>query len=138
MKRQPKASSKQISKHVLITGGVRRMGLHIAYAFSERGATLGLNYAHASKKEAEAAQEECLKRGAKQVFLVKGDIVKDGGAIVGRFIKLAGSIDVLVNNAGVFPPSRSIDELTLHDFQRTLDLNLLAPFVLSKAAASAL
>lgn len=124
------------SKRVLITGGVRRMGLHIAYACSERGAILGLNYAHASKKEAEASQAECLKRGAKQVFLIKGDIINDGAAIVGRFIKLAGGIDVLVNNAGVFPPQTPLHDLTLHQFQSTLDLNLIAPFVLAKAAAA--
>ncbi len=134
MKQNP-TSKKYVTKHVLITGGVKRMGLHIAYAFSERGATLGLNYAHASKKEAEAAQAECLKRGAKQVFLIKGDIVKDGAAIVGRFIKLAGGIDILVNNAGVFPPQTPLHDLTLHQFQSTLDLNLIAPFVLAKAAA---
>jgi pteridine reductase len=122
-------------KNVLITGGVKRMGLHIAYAFSERGATLGLNYANSSKKDAEAAQEECLRRGAKQVFLIKGNVVKEGAAIVGRFIKLAGGIDVLVNNAGVFPPQTPLHDLTMHQFQSTLDLNLLAPFVLAKAAA---
>ena len=123
------------TKHVLITGGVKRMGLHIAYAFSERGATLGLNYFHSSKSDAEAAQEECLRRGAKQVFLIKGSIVKEGGAIVGRFLHEAGGIDVLVNNSGVFPPQRTLKELTLAEMQSTLDLNLLAPFVLAKAAA---
>src|SRR5579872_4915151 len=91
-------------KKVLITGGVRRMGLHIAYAFSERGAILGLNYHHASKKEAEAAQSECLKRGAKQVFLIEGDITREAREIAERFIKLAKGIDILVNNAGVLPP----------------------------------
>ncbi len=134
MKRNPTKSTQQ-HKNVLITGGVRRMGLHIAFAFSERGATLGLNYSHSSKKEAEAAQEECLRHGAKQVFLIKGDVVEEGAAIVGRFIRLAGSIDVLVNNAGVFPPQTALHDLTLTQFQSTLDLNLLAPFVLAKAAA---
>lgn len=114
------------------------MGLHIAYAFSERGAILGLNYAHASNKEADAAQSECLKRGAKQVFLVKGDITKEAGEIAGRFIKLAGGIDVLVNNAGVFPPQTALEKLTLKQFQSTLDLNLIAPFLLSKAVADKL
>lgn len=122
-------------KHVLITGGVKRMGLHIAYAFSERGATLGLNYFNSSKKDAEAAQEECLRRGAKQVFLIKGNIVKEGGAVVGRFLHEAGGVDVLINNSGVFPPQRALKDLTLADMQATLDLNLLAPFVLAKAAA---
>ena len=111
------------------------MGLAIAHAFSERGAILGLNYHHASKKEAEAAQEDCLRRGAKQVFLIKGDITKEATEVLGHFVKQAKGIDILVNNSGVLPPQRTLEELSLKDLQRTLDLNLLAPFVLSQAAA---
>lgn len=122
-------------KKVLITGGVRRMGLAIAHAFSERGAIVGLNYFHATEKEAEAAQDVCLRRGAKQVLLIKGDITKEATTVLGHFLKQAKGIDVLVNNAGILPPQRSLEELSLKDFQRTLDLNLLAPFVLAQAAA---
>lgn len=123
------------AKKILITGGVRRMGLAIAYALSERGAVLGLNYFHASKKEAEAAQEECLRRGAKQVLLIKGDITKEATIVLGHFVKQTKGIDVLVNNSGVLPPQRALEELSLKQFQQTLDLNLLAPFVLAQAAA---
>lgn len=122
-------------RRVLITGGIKRIGLHIAYAFSERGAVLGLNYHHSSDKVAEKAQEECLKRGAKQVFLLKSDITKEAVTTIGHFVKLAGGIDILVNNAGVLPPVTPLHDLTLKQFQATLDLNLIAPFVLSKAAA---
>ncbi len=121
--------------NVLITGGVKRMGLHTAYALSERGAVLGLNYFHSSLNDAEAAQEECLRRGAKQVFLLHGDVTKEGAAIVGRFIKNAGHIDALISNAGIFPPQTALEELSLRQFQQTLDINLLAPFVMAKAAA---
>ena len=121
-------------KRVFITGGVRRLGLHIAYGFAERGAVLGLNYHHASEREADHAQSECLKRGAKQVFLIKGDITKEADAVVGRFAKLAGGIDVVVNNAGVFPKRQPLDDLTMKQFQETLTLNLMAPLAISKSA----
>ncbi len=123
-------------RRVLITGGVRRLGLHIAFGLAERGAVLGLNYYHASEREADHAQSECLKHGAKQVFLVKGDVTKEAEAIVGRFSKLAGGIDVLVNNAGVFPKRETLEELSMKQFQETLALNLAAPFAVSKAAVS--
>ena len=119
---------------VLITGGVRRLGLRIAYGFAERHAVLGLNYHHSSEREADHAQSECLKRGAKQVFLIKGDVTKEADALVGRFAKLAGGIEIVVNNSGVFPKRESLAELTLKQFQETLALNLLAPFAISKAA----
>jgi 3-oxoacyl-[acyl-carrier protein] reductase len=120
--------------NILITGGVRRLGLHIAYGFAERGAVLGLNYHQATEREADSAQSECLKRGAKQVFLVKGDITKEAEEVVGRFAKLAGGIDVVVNNAGIFPKRQSLADLTIKQFQETLNLNLAAPLAIVKAA----
>ncbi len=96
---------------------------------------LGLNYHHASDREADHAQSECLKRGAKQVFLIKGDVTKEVDAVVGRFAKLADGIDVVVNNAGVFPKRASLHDLTIKQFRQTLDLNLLASFEISKAAS---
>lgn len=127
-------TSQSEHKRVLITGGVRRLGLHIAYGFSERGALLGLNYHHASEREADRAQSECLKRGAKQVFLIKGDITNEAEAIAARFAKLASVIDVVVNNAGVFPKQSSLSQLSVKQFQETLAINLMAPFAIAKAA----
>jgi NAD(P)-dependent dehydrogenase (short-subunit alcohol dehydrogenase family) len=125
----------KVGRYTLITGGVRRLGLHIAYGFAERGAVLGLNYHHASEREADHAQGECLKRGAKQVFLIKGDVTKEAETIVGRFAKLAGGIDIVVNNAGVFPKRQKLADLTSKQFQETLALNLMAPFAVAKSAA---
>ena len=123
-------------KRILITGGVRRLGLHIAYGFAERGAVLGLNYYQASEDEADRAQSECMKRGAKQVFLIKGDVTREAEHIVARFAKLAGGIDVVVNNAGIFPKRQPLADLTMRQFQDTLSLNLAAPLAISKAAVS--
>lgn len=121
-------------KRVLITGGVRRLGLQIAFGFAERGAILGLNYHHASEREAEKAQSDCLTHGAKQVFLIKGDITTDAESVAHRFAKLAGGIDVVVNNAGVMPKRHSLAELTMKQFQETLTLNLMAPLAIAKSA----
>jgi NAD(P)-dependent dehydrogenase (short-subunit alcohol dehydrogenase family) len=127
-------SSHSEHKRVLITGGVRRLGLHIAYGFAERGCVLGLNYHHASEREAEKAQSECLTHGAKQVFLIKGDVTKDAESIAHRFAKLAGGIDVVVNNAGVMPKRQSLSEITMKQFHQTLELNLMAPMAIAKSA----
>jgi NAD(P)-dependent dehydrogenase (short-subunit alcohol dehydrogenase family) len=123
-------------KRVLITGGVRRLGLHIAYGFAERGAILGLNYHHASEREAEKAQSDCLSHGAKQVFLIKGDVTSDAESIVHRFAKLAGGIDIVVNNSGIMPKRSTLADLSIKQFHETLGLNLMAPFAVAKAAHS--
>jgi NAD(P)-dependent dehydrogenase (short-subunit alcohol dehydrogenase family) len=125
-------------KRVLVTGGVHRLGLHIAYAFAERGAILGLNYFLASEEDANKAKSECLSRGAKAVHLIKGDVTHSAQQIVSEFLQLAGGIDILVNNAGVMPKRRSLAELTREQLTTTLDLNLIAPFEMSKAAAASM
>jgi NAD(P)-dependent dehydrogenase (short-subunit alcohol dehydrogenase family) len=123
-----------ISTRVLITGGVRRLGLHIAYAFAARGAALGLNYHGASDEEAQAAKQECERLGAKTVVLLPGDITHEAAKIVNAFAQAARGIDVLVNNAGVMPARKSLEHLEIAEFESALALNLVAPLAASKAA----
>jgi L-fucose dehydrogenase len=49
-----------------------------------------------------------------------------------------GRLDVLVNNAGVHPPTRTIDSVSAHEFVELLRINLVSAFVASKAALPAL
>jgi NAD(P)-dependent dehydrogenase (short-subunit alcohol dehydrogenase family) len=123
-------------KRVLITGGVHRLGLHIAYAFATRGARLGLNYHSATEDEAHAAKQECERLGAESVVLLPGDITREPAEITERFVKVAGHIDVLVNNAGVMPHRETLESLEVEEFERTLALNLVAPLAMSKAAVT--
>lgn len=124
-----------MTKRVLITGGVRRLGKHISFAFAKRGATLGLNYHSSSSDDAERTKFECEKMGASSVLLLPGDITGEAESIVERFAKDAGGIDVVVNNAGVMPARTTLDKLEISAFESTLALNLIAPLTIVKAAA---
>ena len=126
--------SESSPKRILITGGVRRLGLHTALALAERGNILGLNYNTTPAQEAEDARNECLKRGAQAVFLLQGDLTKNAESIVERFAASAGCIDVVVNNAGVMPHRKTLDELSITQFQDTLAVNLVAPLAMTKYA----
>lgn len=121
-------------KRVLITGGVHRLGLHIAYAFAARGAVLGLNFHNATEADAQAAAKECERLGAASALLLPGDITREAAEIVDRFASEAGGIDVLVNNAGVMPSRRTLDDLAIAEFESALALNLVAPLAMSQAA----
>jgi NAD(P)-dependent dehydrogenase (short-subunit alcohol dehydrogenase family) len=58
-------------------------------------------------------------------------------ALVGAAIDHYGRLDVVVNNAGSSEPMPALEESTEH-FRATLELNLVAPFELARAAASAM
>lgn len=66
----------------------------------------------------------------------RGDVRDAAGlaAIVEEAAARLGRIDALVNNAGVHPVSRVIDEVTVEDLERLLQINLVSVFVTCKAA----
>ncbi|KIL53463.1 hypothetical protein KP77_04390 [Jeotgalibacillus alimentarius] len=53
--------------------------------------------------------------------------------LVSEVIARSGKLDVLINNAGMMQEA-TIEEMSLEDWQRTLNLNLTAPFLLIRAA----
>ncbi|TIL50778.1 MAG: SDR family NAD(P)-dependent oxidoreductase, partial [Mesorhizobium sp.] len=53
---------------------------------------------------------------------------------VSEAVKTFGRLDILVNSAGIWRVA-PIDELPLADFDETMEVNVRAPFVASKAAA---
>ncbi|MGH8911871.1 MAG: SDR family NAD(P)-dependent oxidoreductase, partial [Acidimicrobiia bacterium] len=52
---------------------------------------------------------------------------------VRRIEREEGRVDVLVNNAGGFPVARRLEELTLEEWNRSLELNLTSVFLVTKA-----
>jgi NAD(P)-dependent dehydrogenase (short-subunit alcohol dehydrogenase family) len=70
------------------------------------------------------------------VILLPGDVTTEAEAITQSFVEAAGAMDTLVNNAGVMPARKPLADLSLEQFRSTVELNLLAPFGMSKAAAS--
>lgn len=53
---------------------------------------------------------------------------------VAAFVAKAGRLDVLFNNAGVFTPAGSIDEIALEDWKASVDVNLTGMFLAARAA----
>src|SRR5947208_13326283 len=85
---------------VLVTGGGRGIGRAIALAFAEPGSTIAI--ASRTRSELEETGAAIEKRGARALLLTAE--VTDETSVASAFRTLreaAGSIDVLVNNAGV-------------------------------------
>src|SRR6056300_1090599 len=88
--------------HILITGGARGIGKATAIEFAKRGAIVGINY---KSDDANALATKQLLSGT-QHHLFKYDIsIKEQQKeLIDQFIHTYGTIDVLVNNAGISIP----------------------------------
>ncbi|HKS13618.1 MAG TPA: SDR family oxidoreductase [Pseudomonas sp.] len=118
-------------KRVLVTGACGVVGRWIAEAFANAGAHVCLTDARQQDLEALAS-----KPPFTDSFLWPADL-RDAAAIdtlVTEAGKRWGGIDVLVNNAGLYPSSFLLD-LEADDWDRVMDVNVRAPFLLSRAVA---
>jgi 3-oxoacyl-[acyl-carrier protein] reductase len=126
---------------VLVTGASRGIGRGIALSLAEEGFSVAINYA----RNREAAEETALlckeRSGLKdQVFsIVQGDISRkeDRETMVAETHANLGSLDALVNNAGIAPKVRAdITEATEESFEEVLKTNLQGPYFLTQAVVN--
>ena len=119
-------------KVALVTGASSGLGRATAIALARTGADIAL--VARSVEELESAKEEISKTGRRALTLpVDLASETETAAAVGRTVEALGRIDVLVNAAGTDAPG-TVEELDVAGWDRTLAVNLRAPFLLSKAA----
>ena len=120
-------------KTILITGAARRLGRIFALACARAGADVVIHHAH-SETEAESLRAEIISLGRK-VWIFKADL--NDSAQAERLIPLINvstPLHGLVNSAAIFK-SLSLETTSLDDWQKHLQINLTAPFLLSQAFA---
>ena len=119
-------------KRVVITGACGIIGGWLAEAFGQAGAKLCLTDARAEPLEA-LTSAPWFTEGS---FVQTADL-RDAGAIEALAAEVGrrwGAADVLVNNAGVYPSGFLLD-VDAAEWDRIFDINLRAPFLLSRAFA---
>lgn len=120
-------------KTILVTGGAKRVGKIFALACAHAGADVVIHHGH-SNEEAEATRQEIASLG-RQAWVIEADL--NDPAQAGNLIPLINestALDGLVNSAAIFE-SLSLESTSLEDWQRHLQTNLTAPFLLSQAFA---
>ncbi len=120
-------------KTILITGASSGIGRATAELFLQEGWQVGLL----------ARRRDALERIAAH-FPAAVPLVADVtdraavDAAFAQFIGEAGRLDVLFNNAGLFTPQGLIDEITIEDWQASVDVNLTGMFLCARAAFAAM
>jgi 3-oxoacyl-[acyl-carrier protein] reductase len=125
--------NKLTGKVAIVTGASKGIGAAVAKALAKAGAAVALNYS-ADKEGAERTAAEITREGGKAVA-IQGDVSKaaDVKHLFEKARKAFGSIDVLVNNAGVFQFDR-LEEITEKEFHRHFDINVLGTILATQEA----
>lgn len=121
-------------KVALVTGATRGLGRAMAFALSQAGATVIVSSRKADQCEAVAREiTEATGTPAHPLALHVGDWDSIEPA-VDSIVADHGSIDIVVNNAGIAPLAPSALEVSEALFTKTIDVNLKGPFRLMAVA----
>lgn len=123
-----------MNKTVLITGASRGIGAATARAFARDGWNVGVNWNN-SEEQAAALVRELLGQGANAVA-VRADVAdaQQVRAMVAAVNARFGSIDVLVNNAGI-AQQKLFTEITGEDWDRMFDVTVKGMYHCAQAVA---
>jgi len=121
-------------KVAIVTGAARGIGRAIALGYAREGASVVINDFRSAEQAVELARE--IESFGGRAATVDADVsdLSSHERIVAAAIDRFGRLDILVNNAGVEYRAPFL-EATPENFDRTLAVNLRAPYFLSQLAA---
>jgi 3-oxoacyl-[acyl-carrier protein] reductase len=115
----------------VITGAGQGIGREIAVAFSMRDTHVAIADIHGAN--AVKVKDE-IQNAGKTALAIEADVSSEESVtlMIEQTLKEFGTIDVLINNAGIYP-SASIEELTAESWSRVIGTNLTGAFLCSRA-----
>jgi len=123
-------------KVALVTGSATGVGAATCRLLAGKGWNVVVNYSK-SRNEAEETAAECRKLGA-EAIVCQADVAQDADCrrMVDETVKKWGRIDAMVSSAGYtkFVHHADLESMTSDEFLKTLSINLLGPFQVSRAA----
>jgi len=113
-------------KNAIVTGGSRGIGLAIVKELLEEGAKV--YYISRTRSEHQKEMEEIAESAGVSVYWKEGDVSKEDIAqVIDTIIKEAGTVDILINNAGITRDGL-IFRMNTDDWDKVLSVNLRSAF----------
>jgi len=121
-------------KTVLVTGGGAGLGAGICEVFAQEGANIMVNYI-VNEAEVQQFVKTLGNRFGGKHMAIYGDVTnaEDIEKMIEKAKTEYGHLDVVVNNAGVWPTTL-IENMSDNEWKKVIDVNLTGPFMLSKRA----
>ena len=120
------------NKTVFVTGGSRGIGKEVALEFAENGYNVVINYV-SSKTNVEELKSEFESKGVKTLIMQADVTDKEAiDEVVKKAIEEFGSIDVLVNNAGI-TRDNLLMRMSEEEFDKVIEINLKGTYIVTKA-----
>jgi len=116
-------------KVAIITGGSRGIGFQTAKIFSENGADVIISSKNSEQLKIAANQ---LKNTTPIAANIRNE--KEVQNVIEETIKKFGKLDILINNAGIFPRIKQLHEISETEWNEVLDVNLSGQFRFTKFA----
>jgi gluconate 5-dehydrogenase len=120
-------------KVALITGGTHGIGLAVGKVLGKAGAKICVN--DVDQLRLDEAEKEYAEAGI-DAFTIVFDVTSEEGVDKGisAIEKEVGTIDILVNNAGIIKRVKILD-MPVDDFRKVIEVDLVAPLIVSKRVA---
>ena len=122
-----------LSNHVALVTGGKRIGAVVAIEMAKHGADIGLCY-NRSREEAEKTAATITQMG-RRVFVRQADLTKtaDCEAFVNEGAAALGRLDILVNMASIYV-SKPFSELTVEEYDENVAVDMRSAFICARAA----
>lgn len=120
------------NKTAIITGGDSGIGRAVAFAFAKEGADIAIVYLDEHKDAAET--QLLIQEIGRNCLLLPVDLraTDAGKQITAAVLQTFGHIDVLINNAGVQFPQKSLLQISDQQLQTTFEVNIQSMFRLTR------
>ena len=117
----------------IVTGASSGIGTAVAISLGQAGAEVVVNYG--GNEQAANQVVDQIKQNGGNAIAIQADVSKENDVqrMFDQTIEAFGTVDILVNNAGL-QRDAPIDEMSLQDWNRVLDVNLTGQFLCARAA----
>ncbi len=117
----------------IVTGASSGIGTAVAIGLAAAGAEVVINYAGNEKSANQVVDQ--IKDNGGNAIAIQADVSKEDDVerMFAKTIETFGTVDILVNNAGV-QKDAAIDEMTLEQWNRVIEINMTGQFLCARAA----